>query len=297
MFNALNPRMFFIQPPETIRFPYCGCLYIEDERRALIDTGVYRDDMDILLREKRPEWIINSHMHEDHILGNKSLAEALRPRFSAHILDKPAIASPEVFLDYYGFKELGMEATGRAFLRDYNVTFAPVDDSFTDMDVLDFGRTKLTVIHLPGHSPGHCGFYYEPEAILWGSDIELSSFGPWYGHKVSDLDAFITSIERCIDIAPAVFISSHRGVFRDKLTERLLAYRDQIYVKEEKIYQALRSRPATLEDLALKRLYYGPKIPRDGFVDFQERYAIFNHLKHLLKQRRIICQDGVYAAR
>jgi glyoxylase-like metal-dependent hydrolase (beta-lactamase superfamily II) len=287
--------MALVRPPDAVRFPYCGCLYIEDECRALIDTAVYGEDQAALLNEKRPEWIINSHMHEDHILGNRLFRERLGARVSAHLLDRAPIADAAAFLDYYGFKDLGMEAAGYNFLRDYGITFAPVDDSFADMDTLDFGRTKLTVLHLPGHSPGHCGFYYEPDGLLWASDIELSGFGPWYGHKASDLDAFISSIERCADLRPAVIVTSHRGIFRDKLAERLAAFRDQIFFKEEKIVAALRERPSTLEELALRRLYYGPDVPRGEFVDFQERYAILNHLKRLLKMRRILCEGRVYA--
>jgi glyoxylase-like metal-dependent hydrolase (beta-lactamase superfamily II) len=294
MFVPLNSRMYLVQPPDKAGFPYCGCLYVEDDVKALIDTSAYRDDLDTLLQEKKPELVICSHMHEDHILNNRLFVERLGVKVTAHILDSAAISSREGFLDYYGFKDMGMEATGEKFLQDYPVGFSPVDHTFTDMDVLDLGKTKLTVIHLPGHSPGHCGFYYEPEGILWGSDIELSRFGPWYGHKVSDLDAFILSIDRCIELAPAVFISSHRGIFRDNLTEQLREYKQQIYRKEEAIYQALRDEPASLEALAEKRLYYGRGVKREPFVDFQERYAILNHLKRLLKQRQIVCQDSIY---
>jgi hypothetical protein len=132
--------------------------------------------------------------------------------------------------------------------------------------------------------------------LLWAADIELSSFGPWYGHKASDLDAFIASIDRCIEIAPATFISSHRGVFTDRITERLQAYKDRIYFKEEKIYAALLERPATLEELAARRLYYGFKIPRDDFLDLQELYSLLHHLQRLQRMRRLICQEGVYSA-
>jgi hydroxyacylglutathione hydrolase len=37
-------------------------------------------------------------------------------------------------------------------------TLPELDEDFKDGDTIHFGRERLQVLHLPGHSPGHCGF-------------------------------------------------------------------------------------------------------------------------------------------
>ncbi|MCU0353730.1 MAG: MBL fold metallo-hydrolase, partial [Cytophagales bacterium] len=34
-----------------------------------------------------------------------------------------------------------------------------------------FGDTQLKVLFLPGHAPGHIGFYSEPDGLLIGGDV------------------------------------------------------------------------------------------------------------------------------
>ena len=53
--------------------------------------------------------------------------------------------------------------------------------SFDINKPLDLGEIRLEFLHLPGHSPGHCGLYEPESKVLFIGDIDLSKFGPWYG--------------------------------------------------------------------------------------------------------------------
>ncbi|MHA1432095.1 MAG: MBL fold metallo-hydrolase [Candidatus Freyarchaeota archaeon] len=77
------------------------------------------------------------------------------------------------------------------------------------------GDTKLQVLHTPGHSRGHCCFLLPEEKIVFLSDIDLTSFGPWYGALDSNVDDFIDSIEKLKRMSFEIAVTSHKGeVFR-----------------------------------------------------------------------------------
>ena len=48
-------------------------------------------------------------------------------------------------------------------------------------------RCRVRVIHAPGHTRGHSLFHVEPDDVLYLGDIDLSSFGPYYGDAWSSL--------------------------------------------------------------------------------------------------------------
>lgn len=65
-----------------------------------------------------------------------------------------------------------LEAAGRAVLQ-----YRPggIDVPFEEGDVLPFWG-GLRVIHLPGHTAGHCGFYSERHDLLFSGDLYASYF-------------------------------------------------------------------------------------------------------------------------
>jgi glyoxylase-like metal-dependent hydrolase (beta-lactamase superfamily II) len=48
---------------------------------------------------------------------------------------------------------------------------APVDYFLVENEFVEFGNSKLQIIHVPGHSPGHVVFYSEPGKILIAGDV------------------------------------------------------------------------------------------------------------------------------
>ncbi|WP_240152055.1 MBL fold metallo-hydrolase [Streptomyces mobaraensis] len=59
-------------------------------------------------------------------------------------------------------------------LRDhFHVRDRPDATVFEDGAVFDLGGHAVTVVHLPGHTPGHSGFLIEPDGFLFVADIDL----------------------------------------------------------------------------------------------------------------------------
>jgi glyoxylase-like metal-dependent hydrolase (beta-lactamase superfamily II) len=145
---------------------------------CLIDTGLY-GELPLLRRRMRRlglgpaslEAILLTHGHLDHT-GN---LWAIRRWSGARVL-----AHPKEELHVRGtYPYQGpsrwcgrLEALGRSVLR-YRA--APVDDWFAEGDLLPYWG-GLRVVHLPGHTEGHCGFYSQAHDLLFSGDLFASYF-------------------------------------------------------------------------------------------------------------------------
>ncbi|MEO6846323.1 MAG: MBL fold metallo-hydrolase, partial [Chthoniobacterales bacterium] len=115
--------------------------------------------------------ILLTHGHLDHVLNVSSLMKTTGAWVAGPLLDG------EHFSGQYPYKGLSrvcglMEATGKRLLN-----FRPfgIDRWLHDGETLPiFGG--LSVIHLPGHTIGHCSFYIESEKILFCGDL-FASYG------------------------------------------------------------------------------------------------------------------------
>ena len=63
------------------KFPNCNSLLIEDEKTALIDTGLGRNLLKEILNEIKIDLLINTHTHPDHVAGNRIVAEMTLPQY------------------------------------------------------------------------------------------------------------------------------------------------------------------------------------------------------------------------
>lgn len=275
--------------PNRGKYPYCNCLYIHDEINALVDTCCGDENLQLIMA-KPVDVVINSHFHEDHILNNHRFKET---EIWAHPLDAPAISSLPAFLSYYGFTEPDEKRMVANYIEQIDLRPMPVDRFFADQEILDFGTVKLSVIFTPGHTPGHCGFYDEKNGILFSSDIDLTGFGPWYGHSCSNINDFIASINRCMDIEANTIASSHGNIVTENIASSFKKYLDVIFRKEELVRNAL-LKPSTLDELVEKHFFYGEAINRDPFLRIFEKKAIEQHLRRLLDLREIACNNNIY---
>lgn len=289
MFIPLDPNIFYVEAPGKGRFPYSHSLFITGDTNVLIDTSCGFENLEHL-QKTGVDIIINTHFHEDHMLNNHLFAES---SVWAHADDAPAMRSLDVFADYYGFIGEEMMKLGQGFIEAIGLQPSKVDRELQADEILDFGAVKLRVIHTPGHTPGHCCFYEEKKGLLFLGDIDLSSFGPWYGHMCSDIDDFITSIEKCIQIDPAIAISSHKGLYRGDVKPLLQQYLDEIFVTQDLILAKLAT-PHSLEEITDEQFFYGKKLELDPLYRAMEQMAVFLHLQRLIKLGQVQTHEDLY---
>lgn len=289
MFKHITGNVYLLEDPHEARIPFCHCLYIDDEKKALIDSSSGRDLVSAL-QGKRVDLLITSHYHEDHILNHDAFPEA---KIWCHYLDAPGVRSRQGFKSMYGFEIFGEQEMGEKFVRGFGLKDYRVDAEFTDGYVFDLGQTRVEVVHLPGHTPGHSGFYFPDHNILFVGDIDLSSFGPWYGNPVSDVDEFISSIKRIKEMKPDILITSHKGLVKDNVNARLDAYLQRIYEHDEDILKAL-NRPKSLSELASANIIYGKPHEPYRLYQFFEKMSLLVHLRRLIRLGLVEMGDGVY---
>ncbi|WP_456592689.1 MBL fold metallo-hydrolase [Blastococcus sp. SYSU DS1024] len=235
-----------------------------------------------------------SHGHEDHVSGLHVFPDV--PAL-AHPADAPAVRDPEVLLAGFGMAAPQAEEFRASLSGTFAFTGHADVRPVTDGDVIDLGGRTLTVVHLPGHTAGHCGFLVEPDGFLFTGDIDLTSFGPYYGDLGSDLDAYEASLARLRDVEARWYGTGHQqGVLegRAAFLARLDAFASVIRRREETLL-AMLSEPLTVADVVARRLVYRSHVHLP-FVAAVERRTAELHLDRLLRSGLVREDDGVFQA-
>lgn len=116
--------------------------------------------------------ILLTHGHLDHAGCAERLRQWSGAKLYLHPDDIPITRGKFCYTGWARVCGL-LEAIGRPLMR-YQ---APqIDQTLSDGDVLPFWG-GLRVIHLPGHTPGHVGFYSESKRVLFCGDAVLSVLG------------------------------------------------------------------------------------------------------------------------
>jgi glyoxylase-like metal-dependent hydrolase (beta-lactamase superfamily II) len=156
-------------------------------------------------------------------------------------------------------------------------------EGLDDVAVFDLGGVRIRAIHTPGHTRGHCVLLVEPDGVLFLGDIDLSSFGPYYGDAWSCLDDWERSLDLVRRLEARVWVSFHHvGIIEDRglFLARLERFAARITDREGALLDAL-AEPRTLEDLVRQRFVYPAHVTLP-FVDAVERRTIRQHLDRVL---------------
>ena len=284
-------------------FTYSNWLYIDDEVKAVLETGLDETALQGV-DPKRIDLVINSHHHVDHIRGNGlfSNAQIMIHELETELLKDEEKAKISNSIDQWDELMPGLDF--RTANQEINLALSdacpsPYDSSRTvlplkDGQILDFGSVKAEVLHTPGHSAGHCCFWFPEEELLFCSDICLTKAGPWYGEHLADPAEMMRSIHRIIALKPPRVISSHIHEIVDDPIPCLTEFKQRIEKREERVYCFLAQKPSDIHSLAEAKLIY--RAHPSNYVLFWEKLMLLKHLESLEKQGRIRQSEGVYYA-
>lgn len=127
-----------------------------------VDPGFFYDEEHDEVRDYiktnnlKPVKITNTHCHFDHIMGVEFVRNEFKIPFLAHVNDAFWVEKAIDQSNMFGF--------------EMNPVL-PADAFFIENDFVEFGNTKLKIIHVPGHSPGHVVFYCESDHKLIAGDV------------------------------------------------------------------------------------------------------------------------------
>lgn len=137
-------------------------LYDETGEAVIIDPGCYSNAEQTELANfianynLTPVKLLNTHCHIDHILGNNFVYKKFNVELYIHQLDLPTLKATTEYGHLYGF----------------NVDESPEPSHFiNDGDIITFGNSKLEVLFVPGHAPGHVVFVNSEQKFVINGDV------------------------------------------------------------------------------------------------------------------------------
>ena len=266
------------------KYPHGNSLVVEGSEESLIIDP----SLSLPARTQplpRVDWVLNSHCHEDHIAGNHLFREV---PWRFHELDLPGILSLDGMMEIYGYAGPSGDYFRKALIDDFHYTPRPDPIPFRDGDVFELGAARVRVIHTPGHTRGHSCFHIEPDDVLYLGDIDLSSFGPYYGDAWSSLVDFEQTLADVRRIEARWYATFHHiGVVdgREAFLERLDRFAAVIQSREQRLLEFL-GEPRTLEEIVAHRFVYRPGDPVP-FADAVERRSMSQHLERLVASGRV----------
>lgn len=277
------------------RYPHCHTVIVNDDRRAFIDAASDGERLSAFHRERSVDILIATHAHEDHIMYNALFPDA---RFLVHETDAHAFSDAGALLDQYGVS--GEEAASWKDFLEKKCGYCPrkADRLLRDGDSIDFGHTRAEVIHAPGHTPGHCCFFFPAEKILFLADYDLVRAGPYYGDVSSGIQATLDSLDRLASIRADTYLTAHgKGIYPGS-PELIRSYRDIIFRREDRLAAFLSGGPRTLEEVTAQGIIYGrPRSLGAWDLSLSERMMMKKHLDRLERQGKVFSDDGRYCVR
>jgi glyoxylase-like metal-dependent hydrolase (beta-lactamase superfamily II) len=265
------------------KYPYGNSILVEDDITALIDPSLLIRDLQGRVTQRKVDLLFNSHYHEDHGVGNSLFPDA---PLHLHTLDAPALRSLDTLFDFYGMDEATTAAWKPVVLEKY--CYQPREHivEFSDGAVFDFGHTRMRVMHTPGHTGGHCCFFFEHEGILFVADWDLTWFGPVYADLTSDLDATIASLQQIRALDAKALVSFHEaGICEENQYEVVTRYLAVVYEREKLLLDFLVT-PRTLEEISKRRIVYR-KDYDIVWIDAVEKNSMLLHLRKLMQEGRV----------
>lgn len=247
---------------------------------AILDLPLVSLEIDAQLADA--DLVILGHVHEDHMVGIGRFAD--RPLF-VHQADVAAARSWEGLAAHYGYEPSALEPLRKKVIHEFRYGERPDATAYHDGARWDLGGVSIEAIHMPGHTAGHCVLLIEPGGIAFIGDIDLSSFGPYYGDACSSLAAFRSTLKRMVELPARVWVTSHhKGVIesREGFLQQLSVFSARLEAREARLLQLLASAPATVDELAAAGVMYRPGTATEAWMRCAERHCIAQHLGELL---------------
>lgn len=132
---AENTYVLFDETKECVIVD-AGCFYPYEEK-SLLDF-IESNDLEV-------KYLLNTHLHFDHVFGNSFVEKQLNLRPIAHKADEFLLDGMSAQLKMFGFPE--------------TPTPPAIAEYIKEGDVIKFGKQTFFVLEVPGHSPGSVAFY------------------------------------------------------------------------------------------------------------------------------------------
>lgn len=137
----------------------CSIIWDNNKNAAIIDAGGDTDKLIQFVEQQglNVQKLLITHGHLDHIMAVDKLRKHFNVEvFGSHQDDQPLFEQLPDICRNYNLQEVS------AFLPDHWLN---------EGDEVEIGELRFSVRHLPGHSPGHIGFFDFANKITFSGDV------------------------------------------------------------------------------------------------------------------------------
>lgn len=206
-----------IHEPWMPPFFRCNMWLIEGrDRNLLVDSGLGAVPLraSVPMLNERPITLLVSHTHWDHIGAAHEFDHRLVHPAEAAILAEPT--HPATLFAKYATGARDAEMfTGLPpgwSAPAYRIPPAPASGLVGEGDRIDLGGRVLTVLHTPGHSPGHLSLFEEKTGTLIAQDVVYD--GPLVDTCYhSDIAVYVETMRRLRELEPKIVHGGHFASF------------------------------------------------------------------------------------
>lgn len=161
-------------------------VYDETSEAVIIDPGCYdpREQQELVAfidnHNLKVQLVLNTHGHIDHVLGNHFAKTHFNVPLWIGDKDLDTLRAVEAYAPNYGFQH-----------------YTPVhpDKLINERESITFGNSKLSILFVPGHAPGHIAFYNKSDGFIIGGDVLFDGSIGRTDLPGGDFDTLISSIK------------------------------------------------------------------------------------------------------
>jgi glyoxylase-like metal-dependent hydrolase (beta-lactamase superfamily II) len=223
----------------------------------LIDTGAGEADYPALFQSylrqrgwRRPERIILTHRHRDHLGGVASLRELF----------------PGVPVSKMIYRDSGL----------------PEDvEMLQDGETVEGDGVTLIPVHTPGHASDHLCFFLQEERALFSGDLILNGSTTVIPDDDGDLGLYLESLKRVQDLGVRRIYPAHGPVIEDG-PGKIREFIDHRMLRERQILETLGGGPRTIPEIV--KIIYADVDTRLHRV---AAMSVHSHLRKLKSERRV----------
>ncbi|MHA1427992.1 MAG: MBL fold metallo-hydrolase [Candidatus Helarchaeota archaeon] len=279
-FYTIDNDVFMIfQDKTSMNFNSCNTYLIQDGKEIiLIDPGVSRRNftkvLNILHRDLTDiKHIILTHAHSDHYVLIKYLQKKCTPEIYIHQADRQFLEDTNKYINFLfdlkffktrprftalsqilnfltlteqsnlDLADLNLNPAIKSIFDTWNIYSITPDHEYSDKESLPGG---LKVLHLPGHSPGHCGLLFQDHSLIFCADIDFNKRGPNVSGTYANIKAYKESLVKLIHIVQQKNIKTlfpgHWNPVFSKLKSKIEAFYQEFEIKEQIILNILNNK-------------------------------------------------------
>lgn len=190
-FNPIQENTYLLYDKTNEAVVIDAGMTFENEREAIKQ---FIDENNLQLKR-----VLNTHLHFDHVFGNKFLYDIYHIQPEGGKEDEFMLGSVKESAAY-----IGIQTSEEA---------QPLGKYLSENEIIRFGNTELKAFSTPGHSPGSFCFYCEKAGVVFVGDVLFRNSIGRTDFLKGDYDTLIRSIRtKLLTLPDSTVVYSGHGI-------------------------------------------------------------------------------------